>query len=334
MNGIQTQNGKAFEYACLKAVRDVLQQSHTVEADENAAYQTAKSSYEKLSSPEQGRMYAAARSATKILLALEPILKNGNGSLLLRIQSDSKGRSGDVRDVLFIRRSSPPWEIGISCKHNHDAVKHSRISPTIDFGKEWFDSHCSPFYFEKINFIFSQLENFRKTAESSGSKILWREVPNKEDSVYIPILKAFASELRRLSEIVEDAAQKFVSYLIGVLDFYKITMDDKNESTRIQPMNFSGSLNQNFKSQKARISIGKLKFPTRFLEIAFKKKSKTTLNVTLDEGWSFSLRIHSASAEVEPSLKFDIKMIGVPGSALSIVEPWESKISKTENSPI
>ena len=31
-----------------------------------------------------------------------------------------------------------------------------------------------------------------------------------------------------------------------------------------------------------------------------------------DNGWQFSFRIHNASTFVEPSLKFDIQLIGIP----------------------
>lgn len=54
--------------------------------------------------------------------------------LELEILSDDKGKLGDVRDVLAIRLLQK-WEIGVSAKNNHKAVKHSRLSNTIDFGE-------------------------------------------------------------------------------------------------------------------------------------------------------------------------------------------------------
>uniref|UniRef100_UPI003007F3A2 HaeIII family restriction endonuclease n=1 Tax=Acinetobacter haemolyticus TaxID=29430 RepID=UPI003007F3A2 len=56
--------------------------------------------------------------------------------LQLEIVADKAGESGDVRDVLALR-SSQNWEIGISAKNNHRAVKHSRLSNDIDFGQKW-----------------------------------------------------------------------------------------------------------------------------------------------------------------------------------------------------
>jgi len=53
----------------------------------------------------------------------------------LEIVSDLQGQSGDVRDVLAIR-SLQKWEIGVSAKNNHRAVKHSRLSNDINFGEK------------------------------------------------------------------------------------------------------------------------------------------------------------------------------------------------------
>lgn len=35
--------------------------------------------------------------------------------------------TGDVRDIV-IKRKDIEWEVGLSIKHNHDAVKHSRLA--------------------------------------------------------------------------------------------------------------------------------------------------------------------------------------------------------------
>ncbi len=41
---------------------------------------------------------------------------------------------------------------------------------------------------------------------------------------------------------------------------------------------------------------------------------KTTLLVTMNEGWQISFRIHSASSRIEPSLKFDINLVSASQS--------------------
>ena len=58
-------------------------------------------------------------------------------SSLVANEKDGQGVKGDVRDIV-IKRKNIEWEIGLSIKHNHDAVKHSRLSHKLDFGNEWF----------------------------------------------------------------------------------------------------------------------------------------------------------------------------------------------------
>ena len=50
----------------------------------------------------------------------------------------------------------------------------------------------------------------------------------------------------------------------------------------------------------------------------FKPESKNTIELYMNEGWQFSFRIHNASTIVEPSLKFDIQIEGMPTSIISI----------------
>ena len=63
----------------------------------------------------------------------------------LEFQKDGQGVKCDVRDIV-VKRKDIEWEVGLSIKHNHDAVKHSRLSHKLDFGKEWFEMPCSDEY--------------------------------------------------------------------------------------------------------------------------------------------------------------------------------------------
>lgn len=213
-------------------------------------------------------------------------------------------------------------EIGFSCKHNHHAVKHSRLSDRINFGLEWLGLSCSDTYFEDIKPIFDELKNLRT------QKALWSSILNKDSKVYKPILFAFIKELNKLSEIDSTVPSKLINYLIGNKDFYKIITDDKMKTTRVEAINISGTLNKASDNIKSIVNIPKLKLPTRFYHIGFKKLSTTeessnTIEIVCDEGWAISMRIHSASSIVESSLKFDIQLISLPSSIYSQVEPWE-----------
>lgn len=243
------------------------------------------------------------------MIDIEPRLSNGideNDVLVLELVTDQRGQAGDVRDVLMIR-ALQKWEIGISAKNNHRAVKHSRLSHKIDFGEKWLGIPCSETYFNEINPIFSQLEELRNQDRST----LWSSIEDTHAQVYVPILDAFRKELLRLDkENPGIVAENLVQYLIGTEDFYKIIKG--SNTVEIQGYNLHGSLNQSFNGIKPKAKIPKLKLPSRLIEIVYNKNSQTTLLVSLNEGWQISFRIHNASSRVEPSLKFDINLVSAP----------------------
>jgi len=92
-----------------------------------------------------------------VIVAVPLIIEKSNDILNLKIQSDDEGKKGDVRDIV-IMRGSIDWEIGLSLKHNHFAVKHSRLSKKLDFGEKWYDIPCSEEYWKKVKPIFDFLE--------------------------------------------------------------------------------------------------------------------------------------------------------------------------------
>lgn len=308
----QTINGKAFEYALLNEFLERLKVVTSVSVIDNEPYKTAKKCFVSFDEKEQSHYKLVASFAVNFLLDLEPRLANGineNDILQLEIVSDKMGQSGDVRDVLAIR-SLQKWEIGISAKNNHRAVKHSRLSNDIDFGLKWLDVPCSANYFEEIKPVFDSLAKLR-TASKATQK--WDTLGNYHDSVYVPVLDAFRKELLRLdSDNIGIVAERLIEYLIGRQDFYKV-IKGKNK-VEIQAYNLHGTLNLPFENIKPKAKIPKLKLPSRLIEIVYQENSKTTLLVTLNEGWQISFRIHNASSRIEPSLKFDINLVSSPHS--------------------
>ena len=237
---------------------------------------------------------------------------NENDVLQLEIVADKAGQTGDVRDVLAIR-SLQKWEIGISAKNNHRAVKHSRLSNDIDFGQKWLGIPCSVDYFEEIKPVFSNLAKLR-TASKATQK--WDTLGYYHTSVYVPVLDAFRTELLRLDkENPGILAERLVEYLIGNQDFYKV-IKGKNK-VEIQAYNLHGTLNLPFENIKPKAKIQRLKLPNRLIEVVYQDNSRTTLLVTLNEGWQISFRIHNASSRIEPSLKFDINLVSAPHSLFS-----------------
>lgn len=308
----QTINGKAFEFALLNEFFERLKHLTTIQIIENDAFSLALKYFQSFDEKTQQEFKLNASFAINFLLDIEPRLSNSvntNDILQLEIVSDKVGQSGDVRDVLAIR-SVQKWEIGISAKNNHRAVKHSRLSNDIDFGLKWISIPCSNNYFEQIKPIFNHLAELRKTSKATKK---WEALGDYHSSVYVPVLNAFKDELIKLDkENPNILAKRLVEYLIGNKDFYKV-IKGKNK-VEIQAYNIHGTLNQSFEHIKPKAKIQKLKLPTRLIEVVYQENSKTTLLVTLNEGWQISFRIHNASSRIEPSLKFDINLVSAPHS--------------------
>ncbi len=327
--GIQTKNGKAFEYACVVSLYDTLKTFGGVEIEESPQLNTARELYGDIDPDMRNALDKAAKAAVRIINRLEPKLWNPDGDepLYLSIQPDSAGIKGDVRDVICLRKQSG-WEIGFSCKHNHHAVKHSRLSDTIDFGKEWVGVPCSEEYFNAVVPLFAELREFRDESKAKDNPMLWEEIEDKSEHYYKPILKAFMRELQNIADNNDNVPEKLIHYLLGKNDFYKVITDDKNRTTRVEAINITGTLNADSGEDKPITRVPLLKMPTKFYHIDFKIGSDNTVEVVCDEGWQISMRIHNASSRVEPSLKFDVQLISFPSSVYAQVEPWDTNEEK------
>ncbi len=308
----QTKNGKAFEYAILKEFKEKLERATTVEVVENKALITAQKHFNSFDKTEQGEFLLYASFAVNFLIDIEPRLSNNfdeNDILQLEILTDNKGQDGDVRDVVAIRLLQK-WEIGISAKNNHKAIKHSRLSNKIDFGEKWLGIKSSKQYFDEIKPIFDSLEKMRN--ESNKTKT-WKSLGDYHPMIYTPILEAFRTELLRIYDTnPSKVASNLVEYLIGNKDFYKVIKSKKD--IEIQAYNLHGTLNLPFKDINPKFHMPKVNLPTEIINISYKKDTLTTLIVEFNNECTLSFRIHNASSRIEPSLKFDINLLKAPNS--------------------
>ena len=325
MAGIQTSNGKAFEYACVDSLYKLLISKQEVVIDDSPQLRTARVFYDEAPTVLKNNITKSADAAARVIERLEPQLSypEGNIPLHLSLQADAAGQKGDVRDVLCVRNQNG-WEIGLSCKHNHHAVKHSRLSGTIDFGKEWFGIPCSYQYFYDVQRIFGELSRVRDASRVRETPALWSEMDDKAGRYYRPVLNAFVAEMKRLDASNPNIIpERLIRYLIGRNDFYKVIADDKGCFTRIEAVNINGTLNQNAGKNAPMIKVPKLKLPNKIYNIDYKEGSDNTIQIVCNEGWEISMRIHSASSKVEPSLKFDVNLISLPSAIYAQSEPWE-----------
>lgn len=320
-----TEYGKAYEFACLSALEEYLRDrtNGSVTVVDSAAYRTAKASFDKAKQEgASNNLMRAARASARVILRLEPQLEYGDDNLSMVIQTDAQGITGDVRDVVCIRGANG-WQIGISCKHNHHAVKHSRLSDTIDFGAEWFCIPCSDEYFNAVVPLFSELRQLKASAIASGTELpLWCDIPDKVEKYYIPILNAFLAELQKLANTHPEVPRKLIEYMLGRYDFYKVITDDRHETTRVEAINIAGTLNRPANGHRSIVDVAKIKLPSRFYHMGFVPNSDNKIEIVCDEGWALSMRIHNASKTIEPSLKFDVQLISLPNSVHAQVEPW------------
>ena len=308
--GKQVRNGKAFEFAIFKTYATYLEEHGlNVEFEKNRALQVAQRFYYEFPEEIQRKFDNAAYQTIDTMIKIEPKLvsqSNPKDALHIMLNEDSDGQSGDVRDVVF-QRFHPSWEIGFSAKNNNDAVKHSRLGRTLDFGKQWVGIPCSQLYWDDIKPIFDYLEQAIKENKK------WDDLGNdKIEKVYRPLLKAFVDEVLRIDANNPDIPGKLIQYLIGNYPFYKVIKDDAHNMVIVKAFNINGELNKGVKNSPARYKTPKINLPTRIIEFAPKEDSDTTYNMVLDGGWEISFRIHNASTKVERSLKFDIQLLGNP----------------------
>ncbi len=309
MSDKSNNQGRAYEYAWCLALEQKLSVFKKVIVDKQNGFNACYRAYESLEKSLQERYLESAKQGVLLLLDCEPLLSEVIGSsqneITLLLQKDKLGEMGDIRDILIY---FDRFCIGLSIKHNHDAVKHSRLSKDLDFGKKWLGVGVSQNYKDTIKPLFERLENAKKEG------MLWRDFPNKEQEIYAPLLQAFKKEVLRIDENKKNKVpQKMVEYLLGKYDFYKAILLEREQKTKLEAYHFNNTLNRSVKNKPKRI-IPLSKLPTRMIYFDFKPKSFNTLELVLDEGWSFSLRIHNASSRVEPSLKFDIKLLSKPES--------------------
>ncbi len=314
MSNRSNNRGRAYEFIWANTLRDVLNRNRKVVVVENSSYRANKRAWESLDANLQDVFKVSAKAAVDTLLELEPrMTEPDEQDLVLEFQTDEAGVQGDVRD-LVIKRNNIEWEIGLSIKHNHDAVKHSRLSHVLDFGNEWFGVPCSKNYWDKVKPIFDDL--IKK--QSTGT--LWRQVSNKTVKVYLPLLEAFIEEVQLAYEKNKSVPKKMLEYLIGLYDYHKIVSNDRRRITTIETFNVHGTLNKPSRIRTSTIVVPSVKLPTELVTIRL--RSNTTVEMYLNNGWQLSFRIHNAKTEVEPSLKFDIRFIGMPTTVLTIECKW------------
>ena len=316
-NAKSNDQGRAYEYAWMQTLYKALTGLRKTRIVANSSLEANEKAWLHMDEDMQETFMISASAAINTMLELEPRMAEAdNDELTLEFQKDGQGVKGDVRDIV-IKRKDIEWEFGLSIKHNHDAVKHSRLSHKLDFGNEWFDIPCSKEYWNTVGPIFNML----KQEKEKGKK--WSEVENKSQSIYIPLLQAFINEVKCANRKDETMPRKMIEYLIGIEDYYKVVSKDSKRLTMIHTFNVHDTLNKPAKNKVSAITVPVVKLPTRLVALELKPNSDNTVEMYLDNGWQLNFRIHNASTKVEPSLKFDIQFVSMPLDVLNIECKWD-----------
>ncbi len=311
-------NGRAFEYIALVRLGEEISKKRAIQTAQDGTYLNAEKAWNEVGEKLRYGMDESARQLSKTLFDLEPMIAEDDGEpLILSLQSDEKGQKGDVRDILLTRKKAG-WEIGLSLKHNHFAVKHSRLgkSRRNDFAKKWCGHPCSQEYWDDIAPIFERVEKLKKQFGE------WNKIEDKDTSIYVPLLEAFCAEIRRCNQALPDFPGRIVSYMMGEFDFYKVVSVNSERAVKIMGVNLQGSLNRPAGKIKPRERILRTKLPTRLVEVGIKRGTTNTVEMIFDGGWAFSLRIHNAETRIISSLKFDIRFLGLPMELSQMSCPW------------
>jgi HaeIII restriction endonuclease len=295
---MQTINGRAFEWA----VGYTLQQKTKFQIEKNANSELNETAFNNSGFTEKKKLdfLKSAAVAVEHILTKEAIFIGSNKKGVISFNSDSTGQEGDVRDVLITVENKT---IGISCKNNHNALKHPRLSGKANFIKDWGidESGCSDEYWSKIIPIFNELAAIKK---ESNNLAQWKNLTDKAARFYWPTLDAWADELRRVCKIDTahevELCRTIISFIIGKFDFYKIIRKGKKRVV-VQGFNLNKTL-----------STKQTKYPTCINAINNKNGGQYSKTIIFNHGYSINFRIHNAETLVIPSLKFDVKAIGLP----------------------
>lgn len=306
MSSKSNDNGRAYEFICLNTLNKAISSIRQSRIIINSCYHAAERSWNSLDAAGQNILTRSAQSIIDTIFAMEPRILEDDGNVLeLYIQKDERGEEADVRDII-IKRKEIIWEIGLSIKHNHMAVKHSRIAKHLDFGFKWYGIPCSQEYWNDVNPVFEFLQ------KEKDHNAMFCDMSSKEDDVYMPLLHAFMKEIAKQVELDNRIPKRLVEYLLSKYDFYKVISIDNKQITTIQSFNMYNTLNLSAKDVLPSIKVPLIKLPSTLLHIGLKPNSKTTVIMCFDNGWQFSFRIHNAEKYVATTLKFDIQIEGMP----------------------
>ncbi len=257
MVNMQVRNGLGLEYAFIRAAQDALGILCETRVDAKKA-----ESYRKYS----GMPYHFLSEMVYIILDNEQL----KPPYVISSMVDY-----DTPADIFIN------DVGVSLKHNHNALKHNRVSPSINI-RQWYDGRAASVkYYGVMKFLFDSVSPYKK----------WSEID--KSYFYNRVLTEVKKEIDRWNIPPNDT--RIARYFLGQRDYYKVVYKPQKAEVVYTVFNMYGTL-----KTKSHINLS-----------AFKQADITRWNtLTLNfRDYDINLRIHNASSRIESSLKFDVSLI-------------------------
>lgn len=299
-SGSEERSGTAFEFALALSI----QESTSAKIVAGKALDRTKEKLAQLAPGKRNQLMRCADRAAAYLISADKRLASKTDMTIEFNSSHNAQTNHDVRDIIV---QSETFSVGISCKVNNLDLRHSRLSGTVDFVKEWGlrNTGASPSYWEGISPIFHKLNEMR------SQRLRWDDVYpgdakqrnlKKLDGVVAPVLDAWEQEIARLIAADGSIAPKLTRYLLGSKSYWKVVArvpqnDSGFAAVNIQRFNLEGDMPGE-----------RLALPSRVIGIAIKAGSPSRERlITCDKDFSFGFRLHTAESDVVPSLKFAVK---------------------------
>jgi hypothetical protein len=220
LSGAEERSGSAFEYA----VAASLQAATSATITNGLAAERTKAKFEQLPDAKRKVLLRCAERAVAYLVETDKRLVASSSMSIIFNSPHNAQAHHDVRDLIV---QSKTFSVGVSCKVNNVDLRHSRLSGTADFVKEWglSGAGASGTYWQTIGPVFEELRRM----DNNGLR--WDQVfpgdpktrnRKKLDGFVAPILDSWFTELVGLVEIDKTIAQKLARYLLGSSSYWKI----------------------------------------------------------------------------------------------------------------
>jgi len=294
MTRVSNDTGRAFEYAIAKKLAKYLESkkilfSFTTRAQKDN--QRDKQYFEQLNEELKQDFSKAGDAAIKWMISQNWFVNIKK--INIDRMPDITGVNASVVDIqLQIYNDKGLIFRNISLKNHHNALKHPRL-PNLPFQCGINNPKISKLWREINTNIWKQF--YLEARKLDNTTNLFRElkvIDNKfiEQNLYKPLILAVINFLNQYANN-PDSASKYFKFLRGdKSNFFTI----KNESNQILIKKFV-----------------EFKLPTQF-KIKYPYNTLTTFMMEFDNGWRFTLRLHTASSEffrngkINESTKLDV----------------------------